>query len=325
MPSNPFERVLRLNAQNSRYLAEIDRESAREISRAYEAARNEILGMVEERRRYLQRRYPQSVERELTMLLARDEAMLQQVDARSYALRSWLLSTTEETWGDVMRRGAAFAGDEVGVAEDFTGIRLGFSFALVDFTSVEVGLAEALRLLEQSQVATAAALRTGLRMGLLQGESFDDLTRRVLGQDASVFNRGYTSAMLGVRRNTIHANNAGRDLVYRDWGSRIPGMMKQAIAAIDERTTDCCLRVHGQIKRLNEDYELAGEPRFADRMAYPPFHWNCRSSSVAYMAEWEEGSRVTTSMMRDAAQAELTAREEQGLEEIHPAHATSGR
>ncbi|MBN2389901.1 MAG: hypothetical protein JXR84_04215 [Anaerolineae bacterium] len=320
---NPFGAVLRLNAQNSRYLAQVDRDVAQAIQKGYEAARNEVLGIVEEQRRYTQLRYPKAVDREIARELARNELMLAQVEARSYALRSWILGTTPETWRDVMRNGAAFAGEQLGIAEETKGIRLGFNLALVDFNSVEFGLEEALRLLDQSQTATAAALRSGLRMGLIQGESFDDMVRRLMGKDASVFSRGATSAMLGARRNVIYANNAGRDTVYKTWGARIPGLMKQAIAAIDERTTDCCLRVHGQVRALNQPYELAGEPRFADRMDYPPFHWNCRTSSVAYMREWED-SAITTEMMTDAARAELEARD-QGLEEIHPAHATSGR
>lgn len=48
---------------------------------------------------------------------------------------------------------------------------------------------------------------------------------------------------------------------------------RQAVAALDERTTDCCLRVHGQVVGLNEDFRLTGTPRFADRLRNPPFHW----------------------------------------------------
>lgn len=47
---------------------------------------------------------------------------------------------------------------------------------------------------------------------------------------------------------------------------------RQAIAAIDERTTDCCLRVHGQVVGLQEDFHLTGT-RFADYLRNPPFHW----------------------------------------------------
>lgn len=48
---------------------------------------------------------------------------------------------------------------------------------------------------------------------------------------------------------------------------------KQAIATIDERTTDCCLKVHGQIQNIDDPFILTGTPRFADEMQDPAFHW----------------------------------------------------
>lgn len=54
------------------------------------------------------------------------------------------------------------------------------------------------------------------------------------------------------------------------WGIEF---QRQAVAAIDERTTDCCLRVHGQVVGLKEDFRLTGTPRFADRLRDSPFHW----------------------------------------------------
>lgn len=47
---------------------------------------------------------------------------------------------------------------------------------------------------------------------------------------------------------------------------------KQVIAAIDERTTDTCLRVHGQIKDIGKPFELTGTPRYSDEKQHPPFH-----------------------------------------------------
>lgn len=100
---------------------------------------------------------------------------------------------------------------------------------------------------------------------------------------------------------------------------------EQAIAAIDERTTDCCLRVHGQIKPLDGQFKLAGTPRFADQMSAPPFHWLCRTAKALYLEAMEQVG-VTTRTMRDAARAELEARVETGRRQvIHPAHATSRR
>ncbi len=99
---------------------------------------------------------------------------------------------------------------------------------------------------------------------------------------------------------------------------------RQSIAALDERTTDCCLRVHGQVVGLNEDFRLTGTPRFADRLRNPPFHWYCRTATALVRTEQMEDD--LTAEMRDAAQAELRARAETGDRvEIHPASATSRR
>lgn len=49
-------------------------------------------------------------------------------------------------------------------------------------------------------------------------------------------------------------------------------LMRQAIAAIDERTTDCCLRVHGQTIKMDGQFKLTGTPRYADKLKAPPFH-----------------------------------------------------
>lgn len=100
---------------------------------------------------------------------------------------------------------------------------------------------------------------------------------------------------------------------------------KQAIAAIDERTTDCCLQAHGQTQALDKPFRLTGTPRYADEMQHSPFHWYCRTSVTLYLPEFEE-SGIRTEEMREAAQAEIEARKKTGKREvIHPADATSRR
>jgi len=99
---------------------------------------------------------------------------------------------------------------------------------------------------------------------------------------------------------------------------------KQPIAAIDERTTDCCLRVHGQIQPMDGEFKLTGTPRFASRMQWSPFHEWCRTS-IAMVPRGQGADDLTTQMV-DAARAEIEAREETGTRpEIHPSHARSGR
>jgi hypothetical protein len=100
---------------------------------------------------------------------------------------------------------------------------------------------------------------------------------------------------------------------------------RQAIAAVDENTTNCCLRVHGQVVGFEEKFHLTGTLRFADYVHAPPFHWNCRTVEVLYHSTME-GVGVTTGDMRSAAREELDARRRTGKRVlIHPAHATSRR
>jgi hypothetical protein len=98
---------------------------------------------------------------------------------------------------------------------------------------------------------------------------------------------------------------------------------KQAVAAIDERTTNCCLLVNGQVQPQNKPFVLNGTPRFADKIDHPPFHHHCRTAEA--LVEDADADDEYTREMRDAARAELTAREERGREEIHPAFSSSRR
>lgn len=115
-------------------------------------------------------------------------------------------------------------------------------------------------------------------------------------------------------------------LLSRDWsvpvyGTQQPSWDHQVVAAIDERTTDCCLRAHGQVVALTKDFTLTGFPRYADHLPHPPFHWYCRTSEVV-LPHHLVNDQVTQDMLT-AARNELSARP--GRVEIHPSNAYSGR
>ena len=77
---------------------------------------------------------------------------------------------------------------------------------------------------------------------------------------------------------------------------------RQAIAAVDGRTTDCCLAVTGQIVNMDEPFHLTAEPRpWGDDVMAPPFHWNCRTSAVLYREQYDDG---VTAELRDLSQGE---------------------
>jgi hypothetical protein len=109
-----------------------------------------------------------------------------------------------------------------------------------------------------------------------------------------------------------------------DRDGRAERYMRQAIAAIDERTTNCCLRVHGQVVALDEPFKLTGTPRYADEMLAPPFHRYCRTATALVLAgEAEDG---LTAQMQRAARAELQARGPDDVRQrISPADARSAR
>lgn len=81
---------------------------------------------------------------------------------------------------------------------------------------------------------------------------------------------------------------------------------KQAVAALDKWTTDCCLKVHGQIQNVDDPFELTGTPRFADRMDWPAFHWYCRTSGVLYQEAFDDG---LTARMQEGSQFFIKERE----------------
>lgn len=153
-------------------------------------------------------------------------------------------------------------------------------------------------------------------------------TRLVTGDDSrsSLWDNAANSLQLSIELALWAIANGllariGRTVEQRDGRA----YQKQAIAAIDERTTDCCLRVHGQVQPLDTPFHLNGTPRFADRVMNPPFHWRCRTASTLYLPEMEARG-IPTSEMRDAARDELDARKRTGMrKEIHPAHSTSRR
>lgn len=98
---------------------------------------------------------------------------------------------------------------------------------------------------------------------------------------------------------------------FGDWATdymRTPGAYqfdKQVVAALDNRTTDCCLKAHGQVQKLAGKFELNGSPRFADRMDWTPFHWWCRSAIALHLPGFDDG---LTARMVASAQTILVER-----------------
>jgi len=77
------------------------------------------------------------------------------------------------------------------------------------------------------------------------------------------------------------ANQSGDDLTQ---------IGKIAVAAIDNRTTQCCLHVHGQIQiPITKPFVTTYPPAWSDRQDSPPFHYYCRTAIALYLPQFDDG------------------------------------
>lgn len=161
---------------------------------------------------------------------------------------------------------------------------------------------------------TRALIATGAQTGLVIGDSqrAGVLTPGPVLRDGA---RWIAAAWVGQFGAAVVAT--------LDRENKQPEYGKQVIAAIDERTTDCCLRLNGQVVPFDKPFKVTGTPRFADEIEWAPFHWNCRSSVA--LVPLDEANDDLTKEMRTAGRDELKAREDGSRVEIDPADARSRR
>jgi len=119
-----------------------------------------------------------------------------------------------------------------------------------------------------------------IRMGWMQGESLENLMKRLTGgkdEDGNpVFDlkRGTRRGAEAVIRTSVQAvANEARMLVYKDNADIFEGL--QWVSTLDTRTTVECAALDGLV------WDLNGNPIGHDMMLIPPpRHWNCRSVLV---------------------------------------------
>lgn len=126
--------------------------------------------------------------------------------------------------------------------------------------------------------AAQSRLRGAIRMGFTEGETIDQMVRRVRGTRALQFRDGITEisrrgAEALVRTAVNHTANTARNHVFEQNSDVIKGV--QWVATLDGLTTVLCASRDGQV------YPLNSGPR-------PPAHINCRSTTVAVLKSWKE-------------------------------------
>lgn len=276
--------------------------AARNVAAAYNQARRELLARLLELWTA-----PGVVTPADSARLLHTLGLLDEIDRR--------LSELEQQTGVILRDVVTSADERAleAITREVADLPAGIRDQIHSYTRLNTAMVEqyvpvAVDEMRLASQALRLQLRRELQAGLLQGQSFPDLIGRLMTvDDTSVFRNGRLSAERATRRLVIQAENAAKQGYLAQVRRQVPAIQKQAVATIQANTTDCCLRVHGQIVDVDQPFTLTGTPRFADQLAHPPFHWNCRTSIVMYHPVFETGA-MTTERMRTAAQAELQKR-----------------
>lgn len=288
-------------------LESLEQRQAHQVALAYNQARQELLDRLISRWNAIVGQREVTPEQAASLL--RQSGLLQQIDGR--------LTQLEQELG-LQLRGIVTASSETALTQIRQEIALlpahlrpanPGMFGQINTQMVERFVPVAF---DQMRLATSAMrlqLTTELQTGLIQGQSFDSLARRLFAattgdNGASPWRRGQLSADLATRRLVITAENGSKQAAIGELQREIQEVRKQVVAVIGPNTTDCCLRAHGQIQPNDKPFTLTGTPRFADEMMYCPFHWNCRSSISMWHPVFER-SGLTTANMRKSAEAQL--------------------
>jgi SPP1 gp7 family putative phage head morphogenesis protein len=121
-------------------------------------------------------------------------------------------------------------------------------------------------------------IRDAVRMGVIEGESYNQITKRVMGTKALQYSDGvmalnFRQAQAVVATAVSHTANQSRQTFYEANDDLIKGV--QWISTLDARTTPVCQSRDGKV------YPVDSGPR-------PPAHIRCRSATAPVLKSWQE-------------------------------------
>lgn len=127
-----------------------------------------------------------------------------------------------------------------------------------------------------------------IQLGLSQGESIDDIVKRVVGTKSKKFSDGILAitrrnAEAVVRTATNHVSNAARNEVWKA-NEDIVFALKWT-STLDGRTSAICRARDGALTPVGNNVLPKTAKRLDPASARPPAHPNCRSVMVAVFSE----------------------------------------
>lgn len=143
--------------------------------------------------------------------------------------------------------------------------------------------------IEQQERAILATLATGADPALILG---GDTTVGLLRPD-TVTREGAHWLAVAVGLALRGALGPSMQASGREWG-------KQPVAAVDAHTTECCLRVNGQVVKEDAKFHTTGSPAYAEWQDWTDFHWHCRTSIVMVPMD-EADDDLTAALLEQSA------------------------
>lgn len=168
--------------------------------------------------------------------------------------------------------------------------------------------------LDNIGAAEASALQQAVTQAVLQGQTIDDLVRRIRGTKANGYSDGILTtstrnAQALARTSVNHVSNQARELVW-DANQDIVECLRWT-STLDGRTSPVCRGRDGHMAPIGEKGLPPSVQPLVPPGARPPAHFNCRSLMVAVLDGVElAGDRPTVMDARTRAEREKAFRAE---------------
>ena len=212
---------------------------------------------------------------------------VEQIDARLAGVRNIISASWEEAGRDLSLELADLAEYEANhqeqVIRDSTPVELNMTTPSAEMliAAVEAKPFEGKLLsewVEKLNEDSYTRIRDAVRMGIVEGESYGQITKRVIGTKALKYADGVTAlnqrqAQALVSTAVAHTANQARQTFYGANDDLIKGV--QWVSTLDARTTPICQSRDGEV------YPVDSGPR-------PPAHFRCRSATTPVLKSYRE-------------------------------------
>lgn len=309
-----------LSAQKSYDLLILEKATIRDISKAYDTARNEIAKELKARYDSLVKNIESMTPKQIEMAqikLLRDAKLYENLETRIAQLGGKVDKINAAAILEASGISNEYVKNELQALSFFTNLDPQ-NFARINTIQAELTVNHVNQgtvfISKAQQAEILPQLQQQIRMGILKGEGIEKITERIVSKTAltlegvSRFKTLEDRARLNARWGIIESANAASNVQYNAFNQRCADsgintrIKKQVIAQVDDRTTVCCLGASGQIQDIGVPFDTE-----QGSFDYPPFHCNCRSTTCAWNELFEQFGKSTKDM-RDEANKEIQKR-----------------